>query len=45
MLVAPTRKQICADCLVRWLDSPLLEIVARPIVPRLRNIFETGAIS
>jgi hypothetical protein len=28
-----------ADCVVRWHDPPLLEIVADPIVPRVRNIF------
>jgi hypothetical protein len=29
---------ICADCVVSWHNPPLLEIVAQPIVPRVKNI-------
>jgi hypothetical protein len=30
---------IRADCVVSWHNPPLLEIIAYPIVPRVRNIF------
>jgi hypothetical protein len=30
---------IRADCVVCWHNPPLLEIIAHPIVPRVRNIF------
>jgi hypothetical protein len=30
---------IRADCVVSWLNPPLIEIVAYPIVPHVRNIF------
>jgi hypothetical protein len=30
---------IQANCVVRWHNPPLLEIVAHPIAPRVRNIF------
>jgi hypothetical protein len=36
---------IRADCVVSWHNPPLLEIVANPIVPRVRNIFFLVAVS
>jgi hypothetical protein len=32
-----TMATVCADCVMRWPNPPLLEIEARQNVPRLRN--------
>jgi hypothetical protein len=44
-MISARSTPIRADCIVRWHNPPLLEIVAPLIVPRVQNIFIVTAIS